>query len=373
MGLAVQGRPRANEVRNVGDVDAQPPMPVVELFQRDGVVVVAGVHGINRDDRLARQVEALADRLVEAVGLLPGLVQGVLGELFGQAELADDGERIDARLALRPQDLDDHALAFMDGRGEADHLDDHLVVGPGILRAGVADEDRLGEELAIDLHEGRSLRLEVRPDELAGLPLDDLHDSPAQAQSSAGFLGAGPFDVLDFDGHHVAAGRIERVFGRDEDVVRSRVVFCLPAAILAGGRQGADEAEALLRAMEDADDPRAGVFGALALPRRFGREVGGANAPLSFRERGGGRGMYLDAARPHDMIRGVAHQPLPGQSFDRATDIGGFLFRQAEPLGDYPWLDGLIVWPVDEIDDRGLEFGGGHSVSRLPPPLIGGS
>ena len=237
VGLAVQRRPRADEVRNVGNVDAQPPMPVVELYQRNGVVEIAGVDRINRDDRLAGQVEAVADRLVEAVGLLPGLVQGVLGELFGQAELADDGKRIDARLALRPQDLDDHALAVMDGRGKADHLDDHLVVGPGVLRAGIADEDRLGEELAIDLHEGRALRLEVRADELPRLPLDDLHDAPARAKSSAGFLGASPLDVLDFDGHHVAAGRIERVFGRDEDVVGSsgRLLSCRPPSSPAGG------------------------------------------------------------------------------------------------------------------------------------------
>ena len=74
MCLAVQGGPRADEVRNVGDVDAQPPMPVVELFQRDGVVIVAGIDGIDRDDRLAGQIEAIADRFVEAVGLAPGIV-----------------------------------------------------------------------------------------------------------------------------------------------------------------------------------------------------------------------------------------------------------------------------------------------------------
>ena len=115
------------------------------------------------------------------VGLLPGLVQGVVGELLGQVELADDRERIDARLALRPQHLDDHAFAVVHGRGEADHLDDHLVVGPGVLRAGIADVDRLGEERAVDLHEGRALRLEIGADELPRLPFQDLDDAAPRA------------------------------------------------------------------------------------------------------------------------------------------------------------------------------------------------
>ena len=136
VGLAVQGRPRADEVRNVGNVDAQPPMAVVELLQGNGVVKIAGVDRIDRDDRLAGQIEPAFDRLVEAGRLLPGLVQGVLGEFFGQVELADDRERIDARLALRPQDFGDHSFAAMHGRGEADHFHDHFVVGPGVLAPG---------------------------------------------------------------------------------------------------------------------------------------------------------------------------------------------------------------------------------------------
>ncbi len=181
MGLAVQGRAWADEVRHVGNVDTQPPVAVVELLQRDGVVVVAGVHRVNRDDRLAGQIEAVANRFVKTVGLLPGIVQSVLGELFGQAELANDRKRVDARLALRPEDLDNHALAVMHGRGEADHFDDHFVVRPCVLRAGIADENRLGEERAVDLHEGGALRLEIGADELAGLPLDDFHNAAARA------------------------------------------------------------------------------------------------------------------------------------------------------------------------------------------------
>ena len=191
VGLAVQGRPRADEVRNVGNVHAQPPMAVVELLQGNGVVEIAGVDRIDRDDRLAGQIEPAFDRLVEAGRLLPGLFQGVRGELLGQVELADDRERIDARLALRPQDLDDHPFAVVHGRGEADHFHDHFVVGPGVLGPGIADKDRLGEERAVDLHEGRALRLEIGADELPRLPLQDLDHAAPRPQPGDPLAGGG--------------------------------------------------------------------------------------------------------------------------------------------------------------------------------------
>ena len=99
MGLTVHGRPRADEVRDVGNVYAQPPMAVIELFQGNGIVEIAGVYRIDRDHRLGGQIEPAFDRLVKAVRLLPGLLQSVGGKLLGQVELADDRERIDTRLA----------------------------------------------------------------------------------------------------------------------------------------------------------------------------------------------------------------------------------------------------------------------------------
>ena len=90
------------------------------------------------------------DRFVEGLGLPPGLLQGVVGEPVGQAELADDRERIDARLPARAEHLGDHAFAVLDGRREVDHLDDHFVVGPGALGPGVADVDRPGKQCAVD-------------------------------------------------------------------------------------------------------------------------------------------------------------------------------------------------------------------------------
>ena len=166
--------------------------PSVEPLQRNGVVEIAGVDRVDRHDRLAGQVQPAADRFVEPLGLLPGLVQGVFGELLGQVELADDRERVDARLALRAEHLDDHAFAVVDRRGEADHLDDHLVVGPGVLRPGIAHVDRLGEQRAVDLHVGRPVRLEIGADELVRLPLDDFDDLAARAGLGRGRGGSRP-------------------------------------------------------------------------------------------------------------------------------------------------------------------------------------
>ena len=61
-------------------------------------------------------------------------------------------------------------------RGEADHLEDDLVVGLGVLGAGIADQNRLREERAVDLHVGGAGRFEIRADELVRLALDDLDD-----------------------------------------------------------------------------------------------------------------------------------------------------------------------------------------------------
>ena len=289
MGLAVQGRPRADEVRNVGDVYAQPPMAVVEPLQGDGIVEVAGVDRIDRDDRLAGQIEPAFDRLVETVRLLAGLVQGVFGELLGQVELADDRERIDARLALRPEDLDDHPFAVVHGRGEADHFHDHLVVGPGVLGARIADEDRLGEERAVDLHEGRTLRLEVGADELPRLPLQDLDYAAPWSQACIGVPACGSrvADVLDLDGHHVAAGRIERVLGRHEDILDftpfAGRLFQPLVVVFGACRRWPDKAESLLRSLENTHHARSGVLRPLALAGGTGFK-----ATLSTWQRGRG-------------------------------------------------------------------------------------
>ena len=93
--------------------------PFSSRVERDRVVEVAGIDRVDRDDRLAGQIEPIADRLVERVGLLAGIFQHVFGKLLGQAEFADDRERIDARRALRTEHFDDHRFARMADASES--------------------------------------------------------------------------------------------------------------------------------------------------------------------------------------------------------------------------------------------------------------
>ena len=54
---------------------------------------------------------------------------------------------------------------------------DDLVVGLHALGAGIADVDRLREDLAVDLHHAHAGLLEVGADEAVGRPLDDVDDA----------------------------------------------------------------------------------------------------------------------------------------------------------------------------------------------------
>ena len=60
VGFAIERRFLADEVRDVGDVHAQPPETVFEMDQRDGVVEIAGVDGVDGDDGFGGQIDAAA-------------------------------------------------------------------------------------------------------------------------------------------------------------------------------------------------------------------------------------------------------------------------------------------------------------------------
>jgi hypothetical protein len=67
--------------------------------------------------------------------------------------------------------------------------------------------------------------------------------------------------MLNFDRHHVARGRIERVFGRDEDVLHFTRGFFSPLPVIFGTcRRRPNEAEPLLRPVENADHTGQGAF-----------------------------------------------------------------------------------------------------------------
>ena len=151
--------------------------------------------------------------------------------MLGQVELADDRERIDARSAVRAEHFGNHAFAVADRRGKADHLEDHFVVGPGGLGAGVAHINRLGKERAVDLNVGRAGGLEIGADEIMRLAIDDLDDF------AAGPAGRAPAVVsCTSTTSPLAASPVD--FLRNVDICRARPAAAPrpPAAGAASGR-----------------------------------------------------------------------------------------------------------------------------------------
>src|SRR5262249_20096746 len=147
-------------------------------------------------------VAALQVLVVPLVRLGAGVLEGVLGELPGQAEGTDDRQRVHAGLAARAEDLSDDALAAVVRAGEAQHLDDDLVLGLGPFAARIADVDAVAEDRAVHADEALGVALEVGADELARGPLEDADDLTARAE-------VGPLRLAaDADEHSVASGRI---------------------------------------------------------------------------------------------------------------------------------------------------------------------
>ena len=307
-------------MRHVGNVHPQTPVTARKRLQGNGVVEIAGVCRVDGDDCQRGQVEPTGrDRLVEFLRLAPGLVQGVGGEGVRQVELAEDRERVHPRLAPRTEHFHDHPFAVLRRRGEANHFEDHFVVAPGALGAGIAHGDGLGEERAVHGDVARRARLEIGAHELPGLALEDLEDFAARA------FGAGPPPV-QADQHHVAAGGVAGPLPRDVDVGR-------PGVWPGGGGPGRQfgrrphEAEALGSPLEDADG-------------LVWRCAGSA-------DRRPGTAARLDqVVGPIDQRPAVDH-PLHGR-FQRIELVPG----QAETQGDCPRLQRPIVRAAHQLQYR---------------------
>ena len=311
---------------------------VLQRLQRDRVVEIAGVGRIDRDDRQARQVQPLRrDRFVELLRLLPGLFQGVRGEGVGQVELAEDRQRVHPRLAPRPEHLDDHPFAVVDGRREADHLEDHLVVRPGALRAGIAHGDRLREERAVDRDVGGPGRLEIGARRTAGSGVG----APRR------FRRAGPRRRAAHDAIAPAPRRRWRRRRSTSAGCRCPRRGRLARRAVRRGRASVDfrpdEAETLLRALEDADDL---VLFPAGLDFRTGRVDLRAGI----------------AGRVHQVVGPIGELSAADQSLDGGFQFIDLALGQAQALGDRPRLQRPIVRAGRRI--------GGSPVQGLHVPRI---
>src|SRR6185437_13727982 len=98
--------------------------------------------------------------------------------------------------------LGDHAFTVVDLRRKADHLEHDLVVGLSVLDARVAYGDGASEHGAVNLHEGRAGRFEVRAYEAVSLALEDLDNGRARVAKLAARSAAVFFEQADQN--HVA-------------------------------------------------------------------------------------------------------------------------------------------------------------------------
>ena len=235
--LAVQLAAVRGKMADVGNVDAQRPVTAVLVArQRHGIVEVAGVHGVDGDNEFAGEVLSAGKIVLAKAGRrLACLLLDLVGKLVGQAEGADDRQRIDAGLAVRPEYFGDDALAAFFLRREAQHVQNDLVAGPGSPGSGVADADAVAEDRAIDADEGLTIALVIGADELARGPLQHLDDLAVGADVGQ------PRAPHDAHQHFVAGGGVAGVFGADADLGAGAALDEVrPDVARAGGRFAED-------------------------------------------------------------------------------------------------------------------------------------
>ena len=195
----------------------QLPLTVVAC-QRDGVVEVPGVVGVDGDDGLVPQIEALAGRGLRAVGLagLPRFFETLGRELLRQAMLPDDAHDVDARIAVASEDLHNHAPGFNLLSRVLRDFNDDLGIGFDALGARIRDENRGVQNLAVGEHVPLAARLVQPPDELAVTAFDDFLDAPLMAHLAVAFA---PLEDAGHDG--VARHGGELLSGRNKEIAVS--------------------------------------------------------------------------------------------------------------------------------------------------------
>ena len=106
--LDVERRALFHVMRDVGDMDTELVVAVIEFFDVDGIVQVFRIFTVNREDRLVTKVDATDEVfLVRLVRYRVRLSDHVLRELRWDAVLIDDRQDVDAWVVLMPDDADD--------------------------------------------------------------------------------------------------------------------------------------------------------------------------------------------------------------------------------------------------------------------------
>ena len=135
---------------HVGDVNANLPVAVLEFLNRQGVVKVLGIGGVNREGGHIAHVTTTGDFLVGDSRLQEfGGLGHILGILVWQAKLGKNGMNLGivlARHAKHVNDLTDGAVGIF---GPLNNLHHRLVAGLAASKFVQRNEDISSEELAV--------------------------------------------------------------------------------------------------------------------------------------------------------------------------------------------------------------------------------
>jgi hypothetical protein len=131
----IEGAALGHVVRDVGDVDAEPVVPIRQSVQGDRVVEVARVLAVDRDGHQIPEIGPAADiPLAHFPAQALRLRNRLLAVLVGNPVLADDDLGVDARLFDVAEHLRDAAERPAGRRRPARDVDDHHVAGRRLFR-----------------------------------------------------------------------------------------------------------------------------------------------------------------------------------------------------------------------------------------------
>ena len=165
-------------VGHIGDMHAHFPKATVELADRQGIIEVLGILGVDGTGEDLTEILTTVDLLLGdgGIDLLGGLLH-VLRILIGQVVLGEDGMHLGIVVTRLTQDIDhrtDDVLVF--GIRPLDDLHHGLVVGLTTLELPLGDDDVVDEGRVLWNEEGPVL-IDTQPtNDLVVGALDDLND-----------------------------------------------------------------------------------------------------------------------------------------------------------------------------------------------------
>ena len=126
--LDIQGRAGLHVMRHVGDVDPKLPLILRGSFQRDGIIEIFRVVGINRDDLMRTAIFPSGDFMLgNSRANSAGLSEHRLGKVQRQVVLTQHREHVHAFLVRRTEHFDDFTFRICVARLPFLQLDHDLV------------------------------------------------------------------------------------------------------------------------------------------------------------------------------------------------------------------------------------------------------